>query len=769
MAMITNKKRKTGLKWVALILLGVLLCGCQDIQRNPSSINNIGENEMNVNSTFKTKTEKPYAVTTVLKESSAVNPDTGTGIYVRYTVLTVADDAPETFKNAITACNRRAEEAAGKRMRSISSQLSATVLQEKTENYRFDTYAYIVAVARADSTAFSILETEYETVFGDTWYGKKVVYKLNGRTFDTASGKEISLSELVADEKVISERLKKALQTQYGISGLASIEPSDYAWTADAFGIRFYFNSDAAAKKKHEEIGDYSNKVITVAFPYDSLDGLVAATLADVPEDYIARLDRENIYKLPHGNLSVMLTKSDKDIFIRMIPDKGEESSLRIEYADDKSDFYIIRSLGGIYLFREYIPYQDGFFYDFSNPDGGFGRFKYNISQYFDSFMNEIGLALPYNPFCVHMSEIHRYFGERSQRDSFFVPSGHYYFPDKTEGDYKRFVLIDGVLQIDTCNTACRLLEDMTAMEIDEQGKELGNITIKAGSAIVFESAIGESEKYQTPFQRWDRESGYIYDCRLADGRKVRITSEYEGEVFVNGIFLNRFTKPVSLAEARFDIIPPKEEVFTVRIGNKDYPVIPDYSKPDHYGEEIDFGDDIWWQVEEYVGQYEISDEDLVEMKNSIGFNPKIEKKDAMLMISEDGKVRFEYYGKVYEGELPKERYYGVNVAIKLKSGYESRSFEIILRDTQVHDAPSKITFYSSGLPATNKPSEQPPLSVYLTKIDTPVSKHSDDSGQAGCATESETPSEDEVICFYCSTKVKKARFCSECGVLLLK
>lgn len=721
MAMITNKKRKIGLEWVTLILLCVLLCGCQDNGRDPSGIN-IGENEMNVNNAIKAKPKEPYDVTTTLKESSAINPDTATGIYVRYTVLSVEDDAPETFKNVIATCNRRAEEEAEKRIRSISSQLSATMLQEKTEDYRFDTYAYIVAVARADSTAFSILETEYEAVFGDAWYGKKVVYKLNGRTFDTVSGKEISLSELVADENVISKRLKKALKTQYGISNLASIEPSDYSWTADALGIRFYFNSDAVAKKKHEEIGDYSNKVITVAFPYDTLDGSMVATLATVPEDYIARLDRETIYKLPHGNLSIMLTKNDKDIFIRMIPNNGEKSSLRIEYADEKSDFYIIRSLGGIYLFREFIPYEQGFFYDFANTDGGSGRFHSHISQYFDSFMSEIGLALPYNPFCVHMSEINRYFGERSLAgeesgyNPFFVPGGHYYFPDKTEGDYKRFVLIDGVLQIDTGNTACRLLEDMTAMEIDEQGKELGNITIKAGSAIVFESVVGESKQYQTSSQRWDQGSGYIYDCRLADGRKVRITSQYERGVFVNGVYLNRFTNPISLAEARLDIIPPKAEVFTVHIGNKDYHVIPDYSKPDHYGEEIDFGDEIWWQVEEYVGQYKISDEDLVEMKNTADFNSQIEKKDSMLMISEDGKVRFEYCDKVYQGELPKERYYGVNVTIKLKSGYESRSFEIILRDTEAHDAPSKIKLYSEGMPATNKPSEQPSLSVYLTK-----------------------------------------------------
>ena len=134
----------------------------------------------------------------------------------------------------------------------------------------------------------------------------------------------------------------------------------------------------------------------------------MVAKLSAVPEDYIARLDRETVYKLPHGNLSVMLTKNDKDIFIRMISDNGEENSLLIEHADEKSHFYIIRSLGGIYLFSEFIPHEQGFFYDFANTDGGFGRFNSNISQYFDSFMSEIGLALPYNPFCVHMSEIRR-------------------------------------------------------------------------------------------------------------------------------------------------------------------------------------------------------------------------------------------------------------------------------------------------------------------------------------------------------------------------
>lgn len=106
-----------------------------------------------------------------------------------------------------------------------------------------------------------------------------------------------------------------------------------------------------------------------------------------------------------------MLTKDESRTIIRVMPDHGSESSLEIEYADDQSDFYIIRSHGGFYLFREEVGDQDGFFYDFSSPDGGYGRFAYNPSQYFDSFMREIKLALPYDPYCAHMCEGRRSFG----------------------------------------------------------------------------------------------------------------------------------------------------------------------------------------------------------------------------------------------------------------------------------------------------------------------------------------------------------------------
>lgn len=79
---------------------------------------------------------------------------------------------------------------------------------------------------------------------------------------------------------------------------------------------------------------------------------------------------------------------------------------------------------------------------------------------------------------------------------------------------------------------------------------------------------------------------------------------------------------------------------------------------------------------------------------------------------------------------LPDKCYYGEDVVVGLKAQSEYRSFSIILKNGHHHDAPSKITFYSEGLPATNEPSKQPPLTVYLTKADREIPGRYDHPGK---------------------------------------
>ncbi len=665
---------------------------------------------------------EPYTVRTILREYTGADPETGAGAYGRYTELQIEGSAPDTFREAVAACNRRAEESVRTRVdRTVSAGLKTGPKTGYPEDgYRFATYGYITAVTRADRTAFSILETEFEQAPGQA--DSDITYHFHGTACSTENGEMITLADLTGDDEgALAGKLDEALLTKYGIDGLAGTAPSDYAWTADALGIRFYFHSDSVSSEKRRETGDYTARAITVSLPYTVLPGEKALTLSTVPDRYIAMIDRETVYALPHGDFSILLTGREDAVVIRILQADGTADELTIEYADALSDFHIIRAEGGFYLFRERIGYQEGFFYDFARPDGGFGRFAYNTAQYFDSFLREIRLALPYNPACVHMAEVRRSFGESSYDKCSFVPHGHYAFPGGSGTGYKRFRLTDSCLQIDSYNTACRLLEELPAQSTDGEGNVTGEITVPAGSSLIFESVTGEAPRYDDPPKR-SHHRDFLYDCRLADGSRIRFVSDTESTVSAPKGYLNRFTEPVSLWEAQSGSgteAAQADRAFTVMIGGKEYPLIPDYSLHGHSGEQIDFGEDVWWQVEGYPGRYVMTKEDLEDMRDSYFTQEALSHpaEKAELVISEDGQAVLDFFGQIFRGTLPEQRYYRTDAEVFMESETQRRSFLIILREGEPHSEPERIELYSEGEPATNEPSKVPPVSLYLTRV----------------------------------------------------
>ena len=83
-----------------------------------------------------------------------------------------------------------------------------------------------------------------------------------------------------------------------------------------------------------------------------------------------------------------------------------------------------------------------------------------------------------------------------------------------------------------------------------------------------------------------------------------------------------------------------------------------------------------------------MSDEDLLDMQTCLGVSSSQQaaKNDAFLMIRKDGKVRFDYCGMLYEGQMQDKRYYGNSVVVDLMSRSKCRTFDIILRNGQSHD-----------------------------------------------------------------------------------
>ena len=588
-----------------------------------------------------------YAVKTTLREVFSEDPSKWSEGYGRYTELTAEGDVPETLSRVLAEVNARAKESVETR----------------------GSISYIVNVTRADSVLFSVLETETEN--------RSCSFR--SAVYDTQSGNLLMIEDFVQDPASLPENLRGAS-----------------AWTADYLGLRFYSGGEEA---------------VHVSVPYTSLDGPMAGAAAGTPESFIAQIEKDTDYALPHDTRLIRVEKapdsSGNEAYRIVIRDSKGEKAWWLEYADDASAYYVFRAQGKYYFYRLQETMDQAFVYNFESPDGGYDRFANQNAQCFDSFLHEFGLAVPYDPDCVHMRERSRkYMDPKSGLSTSFVPHGHYAFrPEPGRGrTWLHFALIDDTLALDSHNVGVRLLHELNAKALDDAGNETGDILIPAGEVLRFLRVNGESELYYYMSKQYNMyHSGardYLYDCALTDGKEIRFATRYETNLYVDGMYLNRIAEPVALAGAQNDPAQEGPKEHYVEIGGKKYKLIMDLSNRTESGEEIDFGGDIWWQVENYVGTF------------------ASEGGKAKLVISEDGAVTFDYDGRQFTGKLPEKRYYREYAAVGMTAGYESRTFYIIVEDNLPDHDPSftRIRFYSEGLPATNEPSKVPPIEVDLIR-----------------------------------------------------
>ena len=677
--------------------------------------------------------DEAYAVKTTLKELFRTDPEKGIGVYGRYTELSAEGDVPASLSAVLSERNERAKKNVEERAERFLSENSWPVISgdpAAADRYRWRNISCIVNITRADSRMISVLETELESGIGDAegagTDGTKSMFR--AAVYDTQSGRELSLSDFLKNPASVGGRLKEALRNKYaadhdaaGGSGLLGEGGETVpAWTADYLGLRFYFDGAMIPEEKRREAGIERQKAVHVSLPYSALDGAMAETAAKAPESFIAQLEKNTWYALPHDRKSIQIEKavdeSGRDAYRIVIKEGAKEEALWLEYADDASDFYVFRAGGSYYFYRLEENEDRAYVYNFAQRDGGYGRFANQNAQCFDSFLHEILLAVPANPACVHMRERSRLFMKAAPgMNAAFSPNGHYAFlPEPGRGrTWLHFALIDDVLALDSRNVGCRLLHEVRAVKPGDDGKEAGETVIPAGEVLRFLSVDGESELYyyMAPQSRnYKSDAGnYLYDCLLSDGSRVRLAAPYEDSLFVDGMYMDRIGEAVALGGSRHGTGPDgalggtgSAEVpeHYVEIGGTKYQLIQDLSKRSEAGEEIDFAGDIWWKVENYVGTF------------------TSEEQKAALVISENGEVRFTWEGKEYTGTLPEKRYYRSHPEVNMEAGGERRKFRIIVDDDLPWHDPSfrEIRFYSEGEPATNEPSRVPPIEVFLTR-----------------------------------------------------
>ena len=655
-----------------------------------------------------------YAVRTELKEYFSADPEKGIGVYGRYTELSADGEVPEVISRVLAEVNVRAKESVESRAEAF---LSGNHYEKRaegsavTERYGYRNISCITNVTRADRALFSVLETEMESGIGDGEDDRTrpLQYTFSSHVYDTASGRELALQDFL-DPAELPEKLEAALAGKYGTEGLLAGKDRTPAWTADYLGLRFYLDSDAVPEEKKSELGMYRPKAVHVSVPCTALDGPSAEAAALTPESFIAQVEKNTDYVLPHDQRTIRVEKatdeSGYEQYRIVIREKDSEKAWWLEYADDESDFFVFRAKGKYYFYRLEENERFSYVYSFASPDGGYDRFANQNAQSFDSFLHEICLAVPSNPECIHMREQTRSFMDsKSGFSTTCTPNGHYAFdPEPGRGrTWLHFALIDDSLALDSRNVGCRLLTELGAAELDEAGNTTGEIVIPAGEVLRFLRVDGESELYYYMSPEYNLyKSGardYFYDCELLDGRTVRLTTSYENSFFVDGMYMDRIGEPVSLGAARYEAGLTEIPEHYVTIGGREYKLVRDLSLKSESGEEIDFDGDVWWEVENYVGTF------------------ASENGDAKLVISPDGEAGFDYEGRHYTGRLPEKRYYRSYAEIYMEAGYERRTFVIIPQDAKVHDpAFGRIRFFSEGEPATNEPSRVPPIEVELVR-----------------------------------------------------
>ena len=216
-------------------------------------------------------------------------------------------------------------------------------------------------VRRADTMVTSILYSGY-TYYGGV-HGDSYLY---GETFDTKTGKKLSLSDVVQDKEKLSDAVVEQLDIHWSDVDLnesadirAIIEDeSAVSWTMDYSGITIYFMPYS--------IGSYSTGIQTVTVSFAEYPDVVKDAYKKTPEAYGVELTNDTpFYYDVTGD-----GKVDEIIFSSFESEEGNDGQLSIyvnglAYDEDNYFFgdaqatFIKNKDGKIYIYVELLREND--------------------------------------------------------------------------------------------------------------------------------------------------------------------------------------------------------------------------------------------------------------------------------------------------------------------------------------------------------------------------------------------------------------------------
>ena len=146
-------------------------------------------------------------------------------------------------------------------------------------------------VLRADSNVISVFREH-----SSYWGGVHGMYAYSGVSFDTASGRELTIADVVADMDAFFGLVNDKMKSQYAdiyeyLSDveeyLAGIDPADnqaIAWSIDSEGVNVYFNPYT--------LGAYVMGAQIVSIYFDEAPGIFEERYMMVPETYVIPMNQ---------------------------------------------------------------------------------------------------------------------------------------------------------------------------------------------------------------------------------------------------------------------------------------------------------------------------------------------------------------------------------------------------------------------------------------------------------------------------------------------
>ena len=664
------------------------------------------------------------ALDTARRSYAEIDEEAGIGGYGEWTEIELVSTGYDALEAALAQRNELVAARAVERVHDHVTNPDLSAISEArawdemlggvetdVEAPDFVNYLSAGVVTRADTALTCILEARGAE---DEGWGNRLSF--TSHVYDSQTGEELALEDLVADTSLLPDLVSEALHRKYILEDMfeeeedaAAIvrgklenpaEHGELAWTADYLGMRFYFGSDdfAHADTYH---GMY------VSLPYHENPDLFAPICQALPEDFVAQIEYGVAYELPGDAQAraVCITRAHND---NVEGNWGWTFRVAVGTVDDGAFEQTGEALYSCWFYdicrQDYTPSlvcADGRYcvYGFGDRDSG--------SLHTSVFsIQDDGIALV-----------------RESREGLWsgVPYTVWAFPSNPAqvtlaatdclASYDRIVFErtaalvgDGTTEPEASSYAAHTVNECYATRIEVGGFLLSDDG-SVGEATVIPAG---SICYLAGGAAYDH-----YDMRLEDGRLVRL--EYDPQHYeIDGHYTRDIfvIVPTAAAESCVTPIGPRERL--VWVHGREVPLVPETGNITGAGAIIDYGDSVWWIEEEFVGTFVQVDA----LPSFFGGNLIT----TTLTIREDGTFSFTVAANgledAYEGVLSATRGWGVYASGEMRpadgSGY-ARQVWLDYADAGDGEDYSVVEFFSEQLPYPM--SEQtPPYHCYLTR-----------------------------------------------------